>query len=167
MPLTAFMPICKSAVNAPMRPEGAAMGNSAHGRCLCGKVSFTSEPVTDVGICHCAICRRWGGSPGIAAHLKQAPEISGADAITWYESSDWAERGFCSTCGSNLFYRLKGDTPQYYAMAGTYEDQSGFRLNLQIFIEEKPAYYDFAGDIPSMTGEEVFAMYADTPESKP
>jgi len=140
--------------------------SASRGQCLCGKVQFTSEPVSDIGICHCETCRRWGGSPGFAAHLSGTPDISGGELITWYESSEWAERGFCSNCGSNLFYRLKGEPPKYFVMAGTYDDQSGFRLNGQIFIDEKPDFYDFAGDIPSMTGAEVFAMYADEPESK-
>lgn len=143
------------------------MSDIAHGQCLCGSVKFTSEPVSEVAICHCAICRRWGGGPGIAAHLKGVPEISGAEAITWFESSDWAERGFCKNCGSNLFYRLKGETPQYFVMVGAYDDQTVIKVSGQIFIDEKPAYYDFAGDIPSMTGEEVFASFLENPEKQP
>jgi hypothetical protein len=33
-------------------------------------------------------------------------------------------------------------------------------LHQQIFIDEKPAFYDLAGDVPAMTGAEVFALYA-------
>lgn len=148
------------------------MSKKASGRCLCGKVRFTTEPVSEVGICHCEMCRRWSSGPTIAAHLSGAPEITGGEFITWYGSSDWAERGFCSACGSNLFYRLKGEAPQYVSMAGAYEDQTAFKINTQIFIEEKPDYYAFAGTIPAMTGAEVFAMYAapsdpDDAESKP
>ncbi|MEX1107281.1 MAG: GFA family protein, partial [Dongiaceae bacterium] len=68
------------------------MSDKATGRCLCGKVRFTSEAISGVTICHCEICRRWGSGPGVAAHLDSAPEITGGDFITWYESSDWAER---------------------------------------------------------------------------
>lgn len=130
------------------------------GQCLCGKVRFSAgEDITAVGACHCAMCRRWSGGPAIAAHLKDGIEIEGAEAIVWYDSSDWAERGFCGSCGSNLFYRLKGETPQYVVYAGALDDQTKLTMENQIFIEEKPAYYAFAGDIPSMTGEEVFAMF--------
>lgn len=141
------------------------MSDKSHGKCLCGKVSFTTERIHEVGACHCGMCRRWCGSPGIAAHLKGPPAIKGEEFITWFSSSEWAERGFCNVCGSSLFYRLTGETPQYFVMAGTYDDQSAFKLASQIFIDEKPEYYDFAGDIPSMTGAEVFALYADKPES--
>ena len=29
--------------------------------------------------------------------------------MIWYQSSQQAERGFCSICGSNVFWRLKDD----------------------------------------------------------
>ena len=32
----------------------------------------------------------------------------------------------------------------------------------QIFIEEKPGYYDFANETKNMTGEEVFKMFEDS-----
>lgn len=143
------------------------MPDKSQGRCLCGKVSFSTPVVSEVGICHCEMCRRWSSGPYIAAHFREKPEIQGEEHITWFPSSDWAERGFCKECGSNLFYRLKGDAPEFAVCAGAYEDQSGFKVNMQIFIEEKPAYYDFAGDIPSMTGEEVFAMYSDDSSEAP
>lgn len=131
------------------------------GGCLCGKVSFTlSEMPETVSACHCAICRTWSGGPFFAVHTEDTPMIEGEENVTWYESSDWAERGFCAGCGANLFYRLKGDPPEYVVSAGALKDASGLTLAEQIFIEEKPAYYAFAGDIPALTGEEVFAKYA-------
>jgi hypothetical protein len=33
-------------------------------------------------------------------------------------------------------------------------------LTSQIFIDEKPAYYTFANQTKTMTGAEVFAMFA-------
>ncbi len=131
------------------------------GGCLCGKVNFTlSEPPATIGACHCAMCRTWSSGPFLAVHPKQAPDIQGAEHVTWYKSSDWAERGFCAGCGTNLFYRLLGDTPMYAVSAGALKNAPGLKLVEQIFIEEKPAYYDFAGDVPALTGEEVFAKYA-------
>jgi hypothetical protein len=131
------------------------------GACLCGKVSFTlNEPPSSASACHCAMCRTWSSGPFLAAHVEQAPVIEGQENLTWYESSDWAERGFCSNCGANLFYRLKGDPPQYVISVGALKDTQALSLTEQIFIDEKPAYYAFAGDIPALTGAEVFAKYA-------
>lgn len=134
---------------------------SATGRCLCGKVSFTTqESVEDIASCHCDMCRRWSGSPALSAFFETEVKITGEENLKWYQSSDWAERGFCTVCGSSLFYRVKGEQPIFSINAGAFDDQSRFKLHQEYFIDEKPAYYAFAGDIPAMTGEEVFAMYA-------
>lgn len=139
---------------------------SASGQCLCGKVMFTaSHDVSEVGVCHCSMCLRWVGGPSMATHPGPAPTINGAENLTWFESSEWAERGFCANCGSSMFYRLKGETPQYSIHAGAFDDQTQFKLAAQIFIDEKVDYYDFAGDIPSMTGAEVFEMFAQSNDS--
>ncbi len=41
-----------------------------------------------------------------------------------FQSSDWAERGFCDTCGSNLWYRITAEGPghgQYNFAAGLFD----------------------------------------------
>ncbi len=43
--------------------------------------------------------------------------------------------------------------------AGLFQDGTEFTLREQIFIDEKPAGYDFANDTPKLTGAEVFAKY--------
>lgn len=79
------------------------------------------------------------------------------DGVQNYESSAWAERGFCKSCGTHLYYRLKGNG-QYIIPAGLFEDQD-LSFDHQIFIDEKPHYYDFANKTETMTGAEVFAKY--------
>ena len=129
---------------------------SMTGQCLCGAVSYTAEDVeTDVHSCHCGQCRRWSGASIMAAGVGSV-EFSGAEHIKRYDSSAWAERGFCSQCGANLFYHLKG-TERYNLWVGTFDDQTPFRLTGEIYIEDKPDGYDFAGDHPRMTGEEFMA----------
>jgi hypothetical protein len=76
-----------------------------------------------------------------------------------YRSSEWAERAFCDTCGSSLYYRLV-EGGDMYLSAGVLDDQSDLELTSQIFIEEKPAYYTFANQTKTMTGAEVFAAAA-------
>ncbi len=138
------------------------------GSCLCGKVRFELErPIDDVTACHCVMCRRWAGGPFMAVHLSGGIVIEGEAHLAWYDSSPWAERGFCKVCGSNLFYRIKGDSPEYIISAGAIDDQAALNLKGQIFIDEKPGWYEFAGDVPSMTGAEVFAKYAPPSGEKP
>ena len=64
--------------------------------------------------------------------------------------------GFCSECGSNLFYHLK-EADRYIMCTGTFDDQSVFELVGEIYIDEKPPGYDFAGEHPRQTGEEFMA----------
>jgi len=82
--------------------------------------------------------------------------FTGTEHIKRYASSDWAERGFCAECGSTLFYCLK--EPQMYVMAtGAFDDPEQFSLEGEIYIDEKPGGYNFAGDHPRLTGEEFMA----------
>ncbi len=130
------------------------------GRCLCGKVKFTiTEVVDEVGACHCDMCRRWSGGPFLVVDCGKAIEFEGEEHIVRYKSSDWGERGFCGACGSNLFYFLHSAN-QHFVSAGALDDQSNFKFTTEVFIEEKPAYYDFANETKTMTGEELFALLA-------
>lgn len=129
---------------------------TATGTCLCGAVRFEADGVeTHIHSCHCGMCRRWSGGPLLAAGVGSV-RFEGEDKITRYQSSAWAERGFCSACGSNLFYRLK-ETDQYVLCTGAFDDESAFELVGEIYIDEKPPGYGFAGDHPRQTGEEFLA----------
>lgn len=128
----------------------------ATGKCLCGAVSFEAQDVeTDIHSCHCSMCRKWNGSPAMAAEVG-AVTFSGEENITRYDSSAWAERGFCAKCGTNLFYRLKG-MDRYIMWVGAFDDAEAFKLVGEIYVDEKPSGYDFAGDHPRMTAEEFMA----------
>lgn len=128
------------------------------GKCLCGAVSFTAAEVEHHHhACHCGMCRRWAGSPLLAASASGV-EIQGEEYITVYKSSEWAERGFCKTCGSNLFYRLS-ESGAYHMPVGIFDDQSAFVMKGEIFIDRKPPGYAFAGDHSRLTEEETMAMF--------
>ncbi|MCV6606128.1 MAG: GFA family protein [Porticoccaceae bacterium] len=133
---------------------------SAKGHCLCGAVQIEANTLdTNIGACHCSTCRRWGGGPLLAVDCQQDVKLAGKQHIATYNSSDWAERGFCNSCGSHLFYRLKHNN-QYIMPVGLFELSKEPTFDHQIFIDEKPDYYCFANDTKTMTGEEVFAAHA-------
>lgn len=129
------------------------------GRCLCGAVKFKAAKVeTDFETCHCGMCRRWSSGPMFAA-AAEGVVFEGEDNITAYESSDWARRGFCSKCGTNLFYFLK-PANRYIMSVGAFDDAAAFRLAGEIYIDHKPPGYEFAGDLPKQTEAEFLAKYA-------
>ena len=132
----------------------------AKGNCLCGAVSVTAAEMSqDVGACHCNMCRKWAGGPFLAVDCGTKVTFDGEQDIAVFPSSEWAERGFCSKCGAHLYYRLR-QSGQYIMSAGLFDQEAKLNLDHQVFIEEKPAYYQFANKTKDMTGAEVFALFA-------
>ena len=84
--------------------------------------------------------------------------FEGAEHMKVYNSSDWAERGFCQECGSHLFYRLK-EQQLYIMPVGLFDGDVEFVFDHQVFIDEKPSYYCFSNETKNMTGAEVFAQF--------
>jgi hypothetical protein len=88
-----------------------------------------------------------------------AVDVADEASLGVYRSSEWAERCFCKQCGSVLFYRLVGK--DFHAVsAEAFDERGDFALVSQIFMDEKPAYYEFANKTHNMTGAEVFAAFA-------
>jgi hypothetical protein len=132
---------------------------NATGQCLCKKVTISAtEFAPHVDACHCAICRKWSGSSLLAVDCGQNVSFDGQEHISVFDSSEWAERGFCQHCGTHLFYRLK-QNQQYIVPIGLFDVDAHFDFTTQIFIEQKPDYYEFANQTKNMTGEEIFAAF--------
>ena len=78
------------------------------GGCLCGAVRFEVRPPTKwCAHCHCSLCRRAHGAAFVTWFGVDRPQfvlISGEGDISWYRSTPEARRGFCSGCGSTLFF---------------------------------------------------------------
>lgn len=128
------------------------------GGCLCGAVRFSvTLPKREFGVCHCGTCRKWTAGPFPAVEVEDF-KVEEDSRLGIYRSSEWAERGFCQNCGTSLFYRLIGK--DWYAVSvEALDDSTGFVFSQQIFVDEKPAYYDFANQTKNMTGAEVFAAF--------
>ena len=143
-----------------MAEDKTKAGADRAGGCLCGAVRFTASPKGhEVGVCHCGMCRRWSAGPFLAMECVGSVRIDDTASLGIYRSSEWAERGFCRQCGTPLFYRLVGKD-FCVVSAEAFDDKADFRLTSQIFIDEKPAYYDFANRTHNMTGAEVFAAFS-------
>ncbi len=136
------------------------MSDVKNGSCLCGAVRMhVQKRDNHVGACHCGMCRKWGGGPLLAVDCGTDVTLEGEEHVTVYNSSEWAERGFCNRCGSHLFYRLK-ETRQHFVPAGLLDGSDDLVFDHQVFIDRKPAYYRFANETENMTEAEVFAKYA-------
>lgn len=127
-------------------------------RCLCGATRLAATAETDSFVaCHCSLCRRWCAGPFLGVHCGAVTVEAGAE-LGVYQSSGWAERGFCRACGTPLFYRLQGQPVSVLSLEAL-ETPDAFAFGEEIFIDEKSPLYDFAGTRPRRTGAEVIAAF--------
>lgn len=134
------------------------------GHCLCGAIQITAANAgSSVGACHCNMCRRWGGGPYMEINCGSDVLIDGMESLSVFDSSPWAERGFCSKCGSHLFYRIK-ETGRHMMPVGLLDDDDDLVFKSQVFIDEKPSFYRFANETEDLTGAEIFAKYGSSEE---
>ncbi|MCF6445620.1 GFA family protein [Nereida sp. MMG025] len=116
------------------------------GGCLCGAVTYrVTGALRPVVACHCTQCRKTTGNFVTATSaLRENVEIQGD--VTWFASSETAKRGFCGTCGSNLFW--DGPGINLSIMAGTLDGPTGLKTAGHIFCADKGDYYDLPADLP-------------------
>jgi hypothetical protein len=119
------------------------------GSCLCGAVRFTVDgelPGPDA--CHCVQCRKHSGHYFASADVPRAAlTVEGGDKVAWYQSSEKVRRGFCSVCGSSLFWDPVHKDWTAVAM-GAFDPPTGTRLARHIFTAEQGDYYDIADGLP-------------------
>ena len=119
-----------------------------HGSCLCGAVTFdVAGDLPGPDACHCTSCRKHSGHVFASTDVpRSAVTIRGEDRLSWYQSSDKARRGFCSACGSSLFWDPFERDWIGIAM-GAFEGPTQTRLHVHIFVAEKGDYYNIADGV--------------------
>ncbi|NVD44350.1 GFA family protein [Altererythrobacter sp. HHU K3-1] len=101
------------------------------------------------------MCRRWGGA-FYAAQTGKKVKIAGEVSIAIYRSNGWAERAFCSMCGSNLWFRFLPTGNRSFS-AGMFDTASSHSIEKEIFVDERADWCRLSGDHPRQTGAEVIA----------
>jgi hypothetical protein len=125
----------------------------ARGQCICGAVRFEVRgPLRNVVLCHCTECRRWTGHawPATSAPFDEL-DFSEERGLRWIDSPDSeydARRGFCSECGSSLFWQVPGSRIVSIA-AGCLDAPTGIRTVKQIWVDSAGDYYELDERIPS------------------
>ena len=119
------------------------------GGCLCGAVRYALEgKLRDVVECHCEMCRRTHGHvSAYTAVPKSKLRLVEERGLTWYRSSKIARRGFCSICGSSLFWDAT-DEKHTSVAAGTLDSPTGLKTVVQIHGADAGDYYTPRSDIP-------------------
>ena len=106
--------------------------NTTKGGCLCGNVQFEihGEP-RDIVNCHCSKCRKFHGNYGAYTSVKvENLKITEQKSLKWYKSSTDetanVQRGFCTECGSSLFWHPK-DQPSIAIAAGSIDSPTNLK----------------------------------------
>jgi hypothetical protein len=122
------------------------------GSCLCGAVKFEVEGrLSSPDACHCSQCRKWTGHYLASTDVPQtALKVDGSDHVSWFHSSDTVRRGFCSKCGSSLFFEpMNKDKHDWIGISmGAFETATDTKLALHIFVAEKGDYYEITDGLP-------------------
>lgn len=130
------------------------MENSVSGSCLCGEVKSTVKgSFQRFYQCYCDRCQKKTGS-AFASLMFTSP-----DAITWESGQENIKRFdlpnaerfsncFCTKCGSQVPY-LSRDGAFLVVPAGYVDGDPEIRPQANIFVEEKPCWFDEGQEAPA------------------
>ena len=122
------------------------------GQCLCGAVTVevTGDPAGWVGACHCGMCRRWSGGLFLC-FAAAADAVTVAGPVGRFASSEFAERAFCTACGTHLWMRDTAEGADYDLMPGLFADTLDWPLRSEIYTDIAPAAVQLKGEHPRAT----------------
>ena len=97
------------------------------GSCFCNAIKFVAElPSKWCAHCHCSMCRKTHGAgyvTWVGFETGQVQLVSGEDQLSWFSSSAQAQRGFCRTCGSSLFFKSERWAGELHIALGCMDDE--------------------------------------------
>lgn len=126
---------------------------SHKGSCICGQVSFIVDGDLNPAIaCHCQQCRK-GSGHYVVATAASRDAISVAGEVRWYAYKPGILRGFCATCGSQLFWNNEKDNTLSIMMAAL-DTPTGLTIEGHIYTDEKGDYYDIPPELPSAPADD-------------
>ncbi len=120
------------------------------GGCLCGAIRYrsTASPVRGV-ICHCSMCRKHSGAPILVfvhfplesfSWLKEEPAR--------YRSSQFAERGFCPTCGSTVTMHEEILADRVQIAVGSLDEPERVRPDDHVWTKDQIVWFEVSDDLP-------------------
>ena len=118
-------------------------------KCLCGGIKIKVKGrLRDVINCHCSQCLKTHGN---YAAYTACPEnkivFINTKTLRWYHSSNIAKRGFCSTCGASMFYKLL-KSKNISIAAGMFYNPTKLKTHSNIYTKGKLDYYKLDSRIP-------------------
>jgi hypothetical protein len=122
------------------------------GGCLCGAVRYRlSAPLEGISHCYCSMCRKQHGAAFATYGTAPRSHLAIDDAkgaLRIYRSSAQAQRHFCGTCGSSLFWEHDKLKETLEVALGTLDDEPAERPEAHIFVRDKPSWISILDDLP-------------------
>ena len=123
------------------------------GGCLCGAVRYEIiGNLRNIVNCHCSKCRRFHGNFGAYTSISEKDLILvKKEGLKWFHSitDETADvyRGFCSHCGSSLFWHPKGRVNISVA-AGSLDEPTHLKTMGHIWLSQAGDYYSIDDELP-------------------
>ena len=147
-----------------------SVANRAVGGCLCGAVRFAADlPSLFCCHCHCAWCRRAHGAAFVTWFGVGEPAFSltaGVAELRWYRSSEQSERGFCSRCGTTMFFRSSLAPREVHIALACADGPIDKEPRLHVFYEARVPWVTLGDELPKLEREHAaLAKYQALPRA--
>ena len=124
--------------------------NNFNGGCQCGAVRYqiTGEPVM-AAICHCSMCRRANAAPAVAWAMFEKSQVSFTKSRPKaYALSPEAERGFCSTCGTQICFTAEYIPGLTDMTVGSLDHPDSIKPEFHYWHSGQLTWVEFADGLP-------------------
>ncbi len=128
------------------------MESSISGSCLCGAIRFVLNGKPRImGFCHCARCRKAGGSAFLANIVYRRSDfswVSGEELVVTYQASppNDLKRSFCGRCGSYLGEPYC-DGDYVVLAASTLDADPGIRPSFHEYVAHKAPWFEITDTV--------------------
>ena len=113
------------------------------GHCYCSACSWAYDgPAGRNLVCHCDDCQRSNAAPFSAFVGCDPDHLILSGPIKQFESSAQSWRGFCTTCGTRLYFQSTKWPGEIHMLANTMDDPSTYKATAQVCIGEKQPWLD-------------------------
>lgn len=130
------------------------MTETMTGGCQCGRIRYRATLQSrDAYFCHCRMCQRAGGNIAMAFVGLPRSAIAWETEPDWYASSPFAERGFCSTCGTPLAFRYTDDESDDDLTVGSFDDPSVFVPTHHYGVESMRLHWRDTAGLPKVRSD--------------
>ncbi|HEY0512811.1 MAG TPA: GFA family protein [Thermoanaerobaculia bacterium] len=131
--------------------------NKAIGCCACEAVKYVVElPARFCVHCHCAFCRRVHGAAFVTwfgVPFEQF-KVGGQANLKWYYPSKDVKRGFCSTCGTSLFYISTKWPGEVHITRASVINEVEINAKFHIHFAQHVGWFPFDDAVPRVEGSD-------------